>query len=261
MTLVTGSALDAKIFFKTGQATPQGSSFDLTVGSIYDHEGNEVEGPFTIKPGHMVQVVSAEVFSLSERHTGHVTYKTTLTKKGVWALTVGIVDPGWKGPIATTLLNFSRVDHAIIKGDAFLRVSLFEHDPVPTEKLRKSPSLDEYLKDIRKTAATMFPVTFLDSSKIAEVAGDNVLDRIRKEVLVWVALIAVLFTILQFAVNTFRPEQGDLRDTKDQLEKLRVQNESLQNRLLKLEKEGAEQNPKQTVPVLPPSTLQKAPLK
>src|SRR5690348_9613144 len=106
MTLITGNALDPKTFFKEGQPSLQGSSFDLTIGSIFDQEGKKVEGLFTLKPGHMVQVVSTEVFNLSDRVTGHVTYKTTLTKKGIWALTVGIVDPGWDGPVATTLLNF-----------------------------------------------------------------------------------------------------------------------------------------------------------
>lgn len=204
MTLVTGNALDPKIFFKSGQPLAQGSSFDLTIGSIFDHQGKKVEGPFTIKPGHMVQVVSSEVFALSDRVTGHVTYKTTLTKKGIWALTVGIVDPGWDAPIATTLLNFSRVDYAITEGDAFLRVSLFEHEPVPSDRLRRAPPLEAYLKDIQKTAASMFPLTFLDTEKISAAAGGNVLARIRNEALVWVAGIALLFTLLQ-ATRPDRP--------------------------------------------------------
>src|SRR5690349_1007472 len=109
MTLVAGTELDAQKFFKGGKPSVQGSSFDLNIGCIFDHDGKKVDGIFTIEPGQMVQVVSAEVFSLPDHITGHVTYKTTLTKKGIWALTVGIVDPGWNGPIATTLLNFSKV--------------------------------------------------------------------------------------------------------------------------------------------------------
>src|SRR5262245_58360535 len=129
MVLVTGNSLDPKKFFSSGQPQVQASSFDLTIGSIFNNEGKKVDGQYTIQPGCLVQVVSSEVFSLSDCLTGHVTYKTTMTKKGIWALTVGIVDPGWDGPLATTLLNFSRVDHTIAAGDAFLRVSLFEHDP------------------------------------------------------------------------------------------------------------------------------------
>ncbi|MBR1226890.1 hypothetical protein JQ600_18335 [Bradyrhizobium sp. AUGA SZCCT0176] len=237
MALIAGNSLDPKKFFKSGQPAVQGSSFDLTIGSIFDHEGKKVDGPFTIKPGHMVQVVSSEVFSLSDRVTGHATYKTTLTKKGIWALTVGIVDPGWEGPIATTLLNFSRVDHAIAEGDAFLRVSLFEHEPVPAERMRKSPALDAYLKDIQKTAASSFPNTFLDTEKIAEAAGGKVLTRIRTEALGWVASIAVLFTLMQFVVNvgSYRPYWLSTEVSTRDLNDLRAAMDAMQAKLLKYE--------------------------
>src|SRR5271170_2161389 len=106
MTLIAGAELASRHFLKSGNPKRRGSSFELTIGSIFDHDGNRVDGPFKLKPGHMVQVVSAEIFDLPDNVTGHVTYKTTLTKIGIWALTVGIVDPGWKAPVTTTLLNF-----------------------------------------------------------------------------------------------------------------------------------------------------------
>jgi deoxycytidine triphosphate deaminase len=232
MTLLAGSALDPKRFFTNGKPQIQGSSFDLSIGCIFDHEGKKVEGPFTIKPGHMVQVASAEELTLSDRVTGHVTYKTTLTRRGIWALTVGIVDPGWNGPVATTLLNFSRVDHSIAVGDAFLRVSFFEHAPVPPEKLRKAPSLEAYLTDIQKIAASMFPMTFLNTTQIAEAAGKNVLKRIRIEALAWVAGIAVVFTLLQIVALWFA---GSGRPALSEIESLRDKMEVMQGRLLKYE--------------------------
>jgi len=216
MSLVAAGNLDANKFFKSGQPEPQGSSFDLTIGQIIDDKGKKVAGPFTIKPGQMVQVVSSEAFNLSAAVTGHVTYKTTLTRKGIWALTVGIVDPGWDGPIATTLLNFSRIDYTIAKGDAFLRVSFFEHAAVPQDKLRKAPPLDAYLKDVQKSAASAFPLTFLNTEAIAEAAGRKVMDLIKTQALVWVAGIALLFTVgnmialrferTQLAESTLRQE-------------------------------------------------------
>ncbi|WP_424032180.1 hypothetical protein [Methylocella sp.] len=110
----------------------------------------------------MVQVVSTEVFNLPRTVTGHATYKTELTKNGIWALTVGIVDPGWNGPLATTLLNFSRCDHAVALGDPFLRITLFDHAPVPDENLETGGSVAEYLLGVQKTAKTRFPQTFMN---------------------------------------------------------------------------------------------------
>jgi deoxycytidine triphosphate deaminase len=251
MALVAGNSLDPKKFFKKGQPVIQGSSFDLTIGCIFDHEGKKVDGLFTIKPGHMVQVVSAEVFSLSDQVTGHVTYKTTLTRKGIWALTVGIVDPGWDGPVATTLLNFSRIDHSIAEGDAFLRVSFFEHEPVPAERVRKAPPLETYLRDIQKTAASSFPNTFLDSEKIASAAGSNVLERVRKEALVWVASIALLFTVIQLAAPLASRwlGQGTTDVTKRDFNDLRDRMDAMQARIIKYE----QANPPAPVPTQPDS--------
>jgi deoxycytidine triphosphate deaminase len=248
MTLLAGSALDPKRFFVSGNPPVQGSSFDLTVGCIVDHEGKQVQGPFTIKPGHMVQIISAEELKLSDRVTGHVTYKTTMTRQGIWALTVGIVDPGWNGPVATTLLNFSRVDHSIAEGDPFLRVSLFEHEPVPADKLRKSPLPGEYVKDIKKIAASRFPMTFLDTTNIAEAAGRTVLTQIRTEALGWVAGIAILITIIQIALNlagaTFN---GSKQATVAEIETLRRSKiEVIQSKLLQYEARG-------TAPIIPSS--------
>jgi dUTPase len=201
MTVIAADGLDPKKFFKKGKAVAQGSSFDLTIGCIFDHAGKRIHGPFTLKPGHIVQVASAEVFDLPASVTGHVTYKTTLTQKGIWALTVGIVDPGWNGPVSTTLLNFSRADYPIAEGDAFLRVTLFEHAPVASAQLRKAPPLQEYLKNVQKSAASLFPPTFLNSEEIAGEAGRKVMDQIRNQALAWIAGIAIIFTILQFVAD------------------------------------------------------------
>ena len=197
MTLVTGAELSNEDFFSAGNAKPRGSSFDLTVGTIIDHGGQIVHGPFILEPGHMVQVISAEVFNLSDSVTGHVTYKTALTKRGVWALTVGIVDPGWDGPISTTLLNFSKVPFAIASGDTFLRVSFFEHDSVPAQNLTKAPSVDEYVRDLQKIGGSLFPETFLNTSEIAEKARESVTDWIKNNALLWIAMAAGVLALVQ----------------------------------------------------------------
>lgn len=224
MTLLSGAALDPKRFFRVGSPTAQASSFDLTIGRIFDCSGKEVDGPFTLGPGHMVQVVSAEVFNLGPDVTGHVTYKTTLTRVGIWALTVGIVDPGWNGPIGTTLLNFSRNDYAIHAGDRFLRVSFFQHDPVLPGQLRGAPTVTDYHKGIQKLAASTFPPTFLNREDIVKSAGSAVLGRIRIEALAWIAGIALIFTLIQFALRFVPPaEPTGLAGVYAQVERLQAE--------------------------------------
>ncbi|MVT54398.1 hypothetical protein GPL17_28510 [Bradyrhizobium yuanmingense] len=123
-------------------------------------------------------------------------------------------------------------DHAIAEGDAFLRVSFFEHEAVPAEKLRKAPPLEAYLRDVQKIAATMFPSTFLDTKDISEKASRSVLNRLRKEALAWVVLVAVVFTGLQIVAAWFT---GSGRPTMSEIESLKDKVEAMQSKLLKSE--------------------------
>lgn len=241
MTLLSASALDPKEFFRQGcEALRRGSSFDLTIGSIYNSNGQKVSGPFTLKPGHMVQVVSAEIFDLPNQITGHVSYKTALTQKGVWALTVGIVDPGWNGPVSTTLLNFSRNDHVIAKGDPFLRVSFFEHAPVSPDRLRKAPPLEEYLTNVQRSAASMFPETFLDNKGIADRAGAEAATQVRNKALLWAGAIGLFFAFIQTLAPYLHPAYLLApRDVNGQeLSQLQGELETMKARLLELEQIG-----------------------
>ncbi|RUV57358.1 hypothetical protein EOA64_26450 [Mesorhizobium sp. M1A.F.Ca.IN.022.02.1.1] len=201
MKLLAADDLNATSFFSEGRPLKRGSSFELTVGVIVDQDGNRTTGPYVLKPGEMVQVVSKEVFRLPDNVTGHVTYKTALTRHGIWALTVGIVDPGWEGPIGTTLLNFSKVDFPVDRGQTFLRVTLFKHAKVPPALLPKSVTSPEYIRDIQKIASTEFPRTFLNSDAIAKSAGDAVMARMQKVGIAWITVIAAIFTVIQIVLT------------------------------------------------------------
>jgi len=241
MTLLAGRRLDTKIkFFSKGVPVQCGSSYDLTVGQIIDEDGKNVEGPFRLEPGHMVQLVTEQVFQLPKTVTGHVTCKTTLTQKGVWALTVGIVDPGWDGQIATTLLNFGKNDHIVQVGDPFLRVSLFEHCEVDSKHTRQKPEVvDGYINLIRKNAAKNFPRTFLDAEKISETAGRTAIKKLRNQSMVWVPVFAIAFALLQIFIS-FAPSWipgwagaslEQVHEVQSEIVKLKLQIKQLEDRL------------------------------
>lgn len=203
MALLAGHRLNHKSqYFGSGDPIQCASSYDLTVGLIIDMDGRNVTSPYRLKAGEMVQVVTRQVFQLPRNVTGHVTCKTSLTQQGIWALTVGIVDPGWDAPIATTLLNFSRVDYTVQTGDPFLRVSLFEHDEVEEKYLRRKPNdIDGYMKGLRKNAATLFPKTFLNADTIAIAAGDIAAGKMKGKTLLYLPVFALLFAFLQTFIN------------------------------------------------------------
>lgn len=263
MTLLSGDELEPKAFFTYDdgkEPSKQASSFDLTIGRIFNSEGKEVSGSFVLEPGHMVQVVSAQSFNLSNEITGHVTYKTSMTREGVWALTVGIVDPGWKGPIATTLLNFSSVKRSIEIGEEFLRVSLFQHSAVREELIRKTPSYDDYVRDVRKLAC-QFPPTFLDHDGIAKAAGDTAVTQIRDKALAWVVGLGFLFAILQvigqivgsFLAPVAIPEAAVVKELRTELKTANERIDDLKLRLEDGRSEGGVSRDTLTTDDLPPS--------
>lgn len=233
MTLLAGEKLDKDRFFRSGAPVRQGSSFDLTIGHIYDEHGHRVQAPYTLLPNEMIQVVSAEVFDLPSNVTAHVSYKTGLTSQGIWALTVGIVDPGWNGPVSTTLLNFSKAKFAVQEGDVFLRVSFFEHDEVNKKYLRPNAAgFLGYIRSVQGTAATRFPREFLDVDRVSGIAADKAIKRMQNQALVWVALIAFLFTVLQLAVSWVAPRiDGTYSNTEllYEVENLKAEMQELHN--------------------------------
>jgi hypothetical protein len=189
----------------------------------------------------MVQVISREVFRLPASVTGHVTYKTALTKEGIWALTVGIVDPGWSGPVSTTLLNFSSVNKLIDRGDTFLRVTLFEHAPVDPDMLPRPISEGDYAKGVQSLAAARFPPTFLNTDEISAKAGDFVMGRIRNESLIWLGAAVAIFTIVQLvfalAPSVYETLSGTGYETT-QIEHLTEQLNRLNSRLDTIERDA-----------------------
>ena len=104
------------------------------------------------------------------------------------------------------------------------------------KNLQRCNSVEEYLRSVQKTAMTRFPQTFLNKEEIAKNAGDAVLERIRKEALVWIAAIAVIFSVMfsviQLVSNYLRT--SPLSATSDDLLGMRMQIENLKITLDKI---------------------------
>ncbi len=83
------------------------SSNNLTIGKIVPigkeaykkQRKSGLPEKYFIEPREVVLVLSEESFELPRNVTGLVTLRTSLTKVGLHALDVGIVDPHYSGPI------------------------------------------------------------------------------------------------------------------------------------------------------------------
>lgn len=166
MTLLPSTTVKARGLVTNDQNNGwRATTYDSTVGEIIGPKGKVKGDSFTLKPRCIAWVISKETFSLPKSITGITTLKTGWTKKGVLTLTVGIVDPGYNGPLSTAVVNFGGKKFDIDKGDAFFRTAFFEHEEVSIEE--QAVERQEYIKTVRSDASH-FSESFLTIDSLAE---------------------------------------------------------------------------------------------
>ena len=170
MILTSKEISDLKLVENPASGATRESTYDATVGEIFQ-EGKRFQGSeYDLPPRGMVWVVSNERFNLPSNVTGLATLRTTWTHDGILTLNVGIVDPGWNGPLAAAVVNFSSSNFEVRKGETFLRVLFIDHKATDASKvLKETKAYENYIKG--KSART--PSTFLNIKALAtEILGE-----------------------------------------------------------------------------------------
>jgi len=173
------------------------TSYDLQINAIIDENGNRHDH-ICLAPGEMASVVSEEILELAGNVTGVAHYMTRLTRKGVWSQTIGLVDPYWKGPLSTTIVNQSKSNQSLRKGDRYIRVSFFKHAQTPDAYDAKQYSHSEYVREVETAAASYMPNSFLNTKKISADAAAQVFQQMRNSMLAWIGIAAGLFALVTF---------------------------------------------------------------
>ncbi len=173
------------------------STYDLSVGEIIPAEGEEFEGAkFSLQPGGMVRVISRESLKLPDTITGHVLLKNELCTRGVLAVSIGVVDPGFEGPISSTLINFGKGSCTIEKGTSFLRVS-FHRCPVSSKATNSYKyTREEYLKRVKQEVRAYSGPTFLNMDKMAKDAAKRAFGSFKKGIFLWATIAGIIIALL-----------------------------------------------------------------
>jgi dUTPase len=169
------------------------SSYYLTIGAIIpvgedakNFDFNKPPEMLVIKPRQVAWVVSKEVFSIkSHEITALVTLRSTFTKKGLLALDVGMVDADFEGPIGSIVINFSKNDVRLAKGDEFFRVAFMKHAEVPSEFRPKRDRFTalEYIKDRHSDIIVSFPASFLNTDVLSDEMASKVSEKVKSDIL------------------------------------------------------------------------------
>ena len=176
------------------------STYDLSVGEIIQagsrrKSTNGGNSEYLLPPGGMVRVVSRESLHLPDYVTGHVLLKNGLCKKGVLAINIGVADPGFSGPLSSTLINFGKADFVVKKGMSFLRVSFHRCAPSAMAANSEQWDRDEYLERAREEVLAYSAPTFLNIKKTSAQAAKRVFGSFKRSLAVWAAVAAIVLAL------------------------------------------------------------------
>jgi deoxycytidine triphosphate deaminase len=173
------------------------STYDLSVGHIIPIDGQTCkDSTYSLPPGGMVRVVSKESLQLPDTITGHVLLKNELCTRGVLAINIGVADPGYKGPLSSTLINFGRERCLVEKGVPFLRVSFHRCRPSPKSKSSVQYEPESYLARVKQEVLAYSAPTFLNMEVMTAKAAQKALKSFKDLLIVWATLLAVLIAVL-----------------------------------------------------------------
>jgi dUTPase len=196
--LLSGEEIKANALVDQGEEKLfRASTYDLSVGDIIP-AGGEICGDskYSLPPGGMVRVVSKESLKLPDTITGHVLLKNELCTRGVLAINIGVVDPGFEGPISSTLINFGRETCVVEKGIPFLRVSFHRSPQSPKSKASAKYDRDAYLKRVKQEVLAYSGPTFLNMDAMTAKAAEKALVSFKEGLVMWATFIAVLIALL-----------------------------------------------------------------
>lgn len=215
-------------------------SYDLAIRDLITPDG-DVVSEFLLPPQGIIKVISAEVIKMPESVVGYVFVKTKLCNEGVLALNIGIVDPGFNGPLQSTLINFGKTKIRLRSGDIFSRISFHPLDqPAP----RKTPLLIRNYNDVRRNAIAeidkYLAPTFLDIEKTSEKAAEKAFGDFKGAMLKIIPSIAIGVAILTFLLNFGNMWMLFNRTNSQNTEKSNNSIEKLEIKIKKLEDENTD---------------------
>jgi len=242
----------------------KGTSYDIRVGKIIwrdEKEVSESDERFLLKPQGVAEVVSLERLTLPTNVIGFASVKTSLCDEGIMALNIGLIDPGYNGPLSTTLVNFSNREYNIQRGDIMLRLTFFrcESSPEPGS----NPGDEQYLKKKRQKILN-FSDTFLNLKPAIEKIASSVFWRYAGISGLLLGLVALLVTstLTFLSRNVWAPTdirtsvQSEVRAAK--IDTLERQLDALKQQVAQLQKVTSAQ-PSQQLSIVPPPVTQSSP--
>src|SRR6267143_781828 len=98
---------DPNVVTNRADSSFRAASYDVRVGKFIAPRGATVES-YALPAQGIIDVISCERVCIPHDLAGFAMVKTSLCNEGILALNIGVLDPGWDGPISSFLVNFGK---------------------------------------------------------------------------------------------------------------------------------------------------------
>jgi len=180
------------------------AGYDLRVQTLIskrDGKSEKSEDDCDVSPQGIVLAMSQEVVKLPPGICAFASVKTTLCREGVMAINVGLIDPGWEGPISSVLLNFGKDPYRLKSGEAFLRLT-FHRVTVPANFIPPpARSRATYELEVRQRFDKRLAESYMDFDTAASKGSEKYARDIRGALIKYVPLCALMLAGLTFFLN------------------------------------------------------------
>lgn len=214
-------------------------SYNLTISHVIDMD-NQVSDGFNLNPQGMVYVVFKEKIKVPKNVIGFAHVKTSLTRQGIMATNIGIIDTNYEGYISTLLINFGKTPNYFGKGQSALRIT-FSNIKEPKSKMPlKSNNIDNeaYISKLKLNIARL-DERFLNLNAIEEEVNKNVTSnvfaKLTKYVIVFTIAGALTSIILGMKSCTDKKNDTYISNYEAQLKTVTETNNLLLQKLEKME--------------------------
>jgi dUTPase len=214
-------------------------SYNLRISEIIDMDNNKHQS-FTLKPQGMVYVIFKEKITLPKNIIGFAHVKTSLTKRGIMATNIGVIDPNYVGYISTLLINFGKTDYLVLQDESALKITFSKLKKTKKDIVLKSnnrPLLD-YVVETQKNILNL-DEKFLNLNNVEKTVqskvSDSVFTRIRNAVGVFAAASFLIAVIFQFKACNEKNNDYYISNYEVQLKTVIETNTLLVEKLKKVE--------------------------
>ncbi|MBO3700193.1 hypothetical protein [Roseivirga sp. E12] len=210
-------------------------SYNLSIGKIFDNKGIEYN-EISLEPQGIVSIVSDEYLEMPKDIMCYTTIKNGMSRKGLLAINIGIIDSGYKGKISSHLINFGRVAVKIKKGEPFLRLTFHK---LNMPKVSKDTNVFQFAEKVyeiqrRDEAIAYLGDKFLNIDDALTKLTDKATDNLKNGMSFWfnkISVIAAAISIGAFLMFNYVAPAFIYSYKERNIEKLNRKIDSLENKL------------------------------